>query len=213
MNLRPYQEAVIADFDRKVAAGQKRVILVCPTGGGKTVIAAAIIKEIAQKRRGVLVLAHRREIIAQTSQKLHAHGVPHGIIQAGLTPRLSRLLECSQCGAIRVAGEPCSACGFLPQRPPRPVAIGEGDLGLVQGGKVTSTAYDPATRLQWLAMLATIANERGYKRGWAAANYKEKFGAWPPYGTTVEPLMPTPECRSWVRSRLIAYAKRRTAVA
>jgi DNA repair protein RadD len=51
------------------------------------VIAAAIIKALAARRSGVLVLAHRREIIAQTSQKLHAHGVPHGIIQAGITPR------------------------------------------------------------------------------------------------------------------------------
>jgi superfamily II DNA or RNA helicase len=87
MNLRPYQERVITDFDAAVAAGQNRVILVCPTGGGKTVIAAAIVKSVVLRRRGVLVLAHRREIITQTSQKLHAHGIPHGIIQAGITPR------------------------------------------------------------------------------------------------------------------------------
>ena len=35
----------------------------------------------------VLVLAHRREIIAQTSQKLFAAGISHGIIQAGFQPR------------------------------------------------------------------------------------------------------------------------------
>ena len=29
------------------------------------------------------MLAHPREIIAQTSKKLHEHGYPHGIIQAG----------------------------------------------------------------------------------------------------------------------------------
>jgi superfamily II DNA or RNA helicase len=33
------------------------------------------------------VLAHRREIISQTSAKLHALGISHGIIQAGFSPR------------------------------------------------------------------------------------------------------------------------------
>src|SRR5262249_22804776 len=42
--------------------------------------------------------------------------------------RGSRLLECSQCSAIRVAGEPCPSCGFLPQAPPRYVPILDGDL-------------------------------------------------------------------------------------
>ena len=60
-------------------------------------------------------------------------------------------------------------------------------------------------------MLASIGIERGYKAGWAAVNYKEKFGDWPPYGATPTPIDPTPEVRSWVRSRLIAYAKRRGA--
>jgi superfamily II DNA or RNA helicase len=43
----------------------------------------------------------------------------------------SRLLECSRCSAMRTAGEPCPHCGFLPQRPPKHVPIGDGDLGLV----------------------------------------------------------------------------------
>ncbi len=38
-------------------------------------------------RKHVLVLAHRIEIIKQTSQKLHAYDIPHGIISAGLPTR------------------------------------------------------------------------------------------------------------------------------
>jgi superfamily II DNA or RNA helicase len=34
------------------------------------------------------MLAHRREIIAQTSAKLRGHGVAHGIIQSGVRPRV-----------------------------------------------------------------------------------------------------------------------------
>jgi DNA repair protein RadD len=115
----------------------------------------------------------------------------------------SRVLECSQCGALRIAGEACQHCGFLPQRPPRPVAITEGDLGLVKGGKVSAAQHDGP---QWHAMLTAIGIERGYKPGWAAVNYKQKFGCWPLF-RNVAPLDPTPEVRSWVRSRMIAYAK------
>ena len=43
--------------------------------------------------------------------------------QQRCTEHSSRLLECTQCGAIRIAGEACFHCGFLPQRPPRAVVI------------------------------------------------------------------------------------------
>ena len=36
-------------------------------------------------------------------------------------------------------------------------------------------------------------SERDYKPGWAAHKYKEKFGTWPPWGATPEPIPPTPE--------------------
>jgi DNA repair protein RadD len=125
----------------------------------------------------------------------------------------SRLLECTQCGAIRVGGEPCFHCGFLPQRLPRAVEIDDGELGLVdhQVRRAKANVYDSAERDCWHAMLMHVAKEYGYKPGWAAYMYKEKFGTWPPWGSSPRPISPLPEVRSWVRSRLIAYAKRRGA--
>ena len=32
-------------------------------------------------------------------------------------PYISRILECSQCGSVRIAGEACGHCGFLPAAP------------------------------------------------------------------------------------------------
>jgi superfamily II DNA or RNA helicase len=98
MNLRDYQIKVIEDFQREIAAGKKRIIIVAPTGSGKTIIASAIIKSVIEQRRGVLVVAHRREIIQQTSDKLHANGVPHGIIMAG---ERDRPLEFVQVASIQ----------------------------------------------------------------------------------------------------------------
>ena len=122
----------------------------------------------------------------------------------------SRLLECTQCGSVRVAGEPCFHCGFLPQRPPRGVPFEDGDLALVdRSRRPTGNAYSPAERECWHAMLICYGSERGYKPGWAACKYKEKFGSWPSWGAAPEPIPPTAECRSWVRSRMIAYARGR----
>jgi superfamily II DNA or RNA helicase len=120
----------------------------------------------------------------------------------------SRVLECTQCGALREGGRACFHCGFLPQRPPRAVPFADGDLGLV--GRNRAAPPPPQhDRAQWHAMLTYIARERGYKAGWVAASFKQKFGSWPPWGAHPDPIPPSLEVRSRVRSRLIAYAKRR----
>jgi superfamily II DNA or RNA helicase len=120
---------------------------------------------------------------------------------------ISRLVECSQCSAMRTAGEKCPHCGFLPQRRPDPVVFRPGELARVdQQTRQAVNVFDPAERERWHAMLNHIGTERGYKPGWAAHKYKEKFGAWPPWGSSPQPIPPTPEVFSWVRSRLIAYA-------
>jgi DNA repair protein RadD len=85
--LRPYQRDVIAECDRVIAAGKRRIMIVAPTGSGKTIKAVAIIKTAVNNGQRVLVLAHTREIIKQTSGKLFAHDIPHGIIQAGFMTR------------------------------------------------------------------------------------------------------------------------------
>ena len=60
--------------------------------------------------------------------------------------------------------------------------------------------------MRWHAELTYIAAERGYRAGWVAHKYKEKFGGWPAV-RAIEPRRPSPEVRSWVRSRIIAFAK------
>jgi len=132
--------------------------------------------------------------------------------QQRCTQYASRLIECTNCGAVRSAGEACFHCGFLPQRAPRAVVIADGDLALVNGSRrANGVVYDSAERNRWHAMLVHVAEERGYKNGWAAHKYREKFGLFPAWGASPEPIPPTPEVRSWVRSRQIAFARSRVA--
>jgi DNA repair protein RadD len=127
--------------------------------------------------------------------------------QARLEHKAAGLIECMQCSALRLGGQPCPNCGFMPKRPAQYVAHIEGELGLVTNGRASGVAYDPETRRQWHGMFAHIARDRGYKPGWIAHQYKTKFGAFPPWGDLPEPIPPTPEVKSWVRSRMIAFAR------
>jgi DNA repair protein RadD len=127
--------------------------------------------------------------------------------QARLDRKVASLIECSQCQTLRLGGKPCPNCGFMPRRPGQYVTLREGELGLVENGKAKAPINDRTTREHWHAMLAAIASERGYKPGWTAHKYREKFGSFPTWGSKPEPIEPSPEVRSWVRSRQIAYAK------
>jgi DNA repair protein RadD len=81
-DLRPYQLRAIDAARALVRAGKKRIIIVAPTGSGKTVIAASMIHSAVQRGGRVLFLAHRAELLEQCSARLDSVGVEHGIIQA-----------------------------------------------------------------------------------------------------------------------------------
>lgn len=81
--LRDYQVDAIHDLRQAIRAGSKRPLLVAPTGAGKTVIAAQIVRAANAKNRQVMFLAHRRELVNQAADKLASFGVEHGVIMAG----------------------------------------------------------------------------------------------------------------------------------
>ena len=66
-------------------AGRRALLFVLATGGGKTICFAYITHGAASKGKRVLIVAHRRELIKQASNKLSAAGVEHGIIAPGFT--------------------------------------------------------------------------------------------------------------------------------
>ena len=52
-------------------------------------------------------------------------------------------------------------------------------LGLVDSGRASAANYDPQTRARWHGMFVSIAQQSGYKSGWVAHKFKEKFGTSP----------------------------------
>ena len=70
--LRDYQQVVLHEL-RKVGKTRQSVMVQMPTGTGKTHLMAAVIREYAKK--GVLVVAHRRELIEQIKVTVTAFGI------------------------------------------------------------------------------------------------------------------------------------------
>lgn len=81
MELRPYQSAAVEETYALWASGARAPLIVAPTGSGKTVIAAEIIRRAGDLR--VLFQAPRRELIHQTCRKLDNVGVRYGVLLAG----------------------------------------------------------------------------------------------------------------------------------
>ena len=61
-------------------AGYKRICIEAPTGSGKTVIGAELVRRAHKKGKRVWWLNHGIELIEQTSEAFIKHDVPHGYI-------------------------------------------------------------------------------------------------------------------------------------
>ena len=84
--LRPYQQTLLSQTQDTLAADAKaRAMLQLPTGGGKTVIAAALLSEWLTDGRKAVWLTHRKELAEQTRGMLADAQVP-AITNVNWTP-------------------------------------------------------------------------------------------------------------------------------
>ena len=82
--LRDYQKDVINQIYHHYKAGIKSVMLVSPTGSGKTLTATHIIRDAVSRGKRVLFIIHREPLVNQTVRTLHSYGVESvGYIKAG----------------------------------------------------------------------------------------------------------------------------------
>lgn len=87
MDLYPHQNKMVSDVFAHWRNGRKRVIMQCPTGGGKTVMFNHIAALAEKKGHRVLIIADRRELIMQAYKKLYkASGIHAGIIMSKVAP-------------------------------------------------------------------------------------------------------------------------------
>lgn len=95
----------------------------------------------------------------------------------------------------------CGNCGYIrPQK--HKIAEVPGELEeLAAANKKLSVGNQ-----DFYSQILYYARSRGFKDGWAAHKYKEKFGAFP-RGLAPTLTPPTPATLGWIKSRAIAFAK------
>lgn len=83
LELRGYQEAILGKLRQAFIDGHKSVVLVAPTGAGKTEMAMALLGAAADKGNRAAMILDRIVLCNQTSARLDSYGMSHGVMQAG----------------------------------------------------------------------------------------------------------------------------------
>lgn len=83
VDLRDYQLEAFTKARDAVRQGARRILIVAPTGGGKTVIASALMEMVKEKGNRASFVVDRLSLIQQTSDTFDRYGLDHGVIQGG----------------------------------------------------------------------------------------------------------------------------------
>jgi superfamily II DNA or RNA helicase len=116
--------------------------------------------------------------------------------------------KCPKCQALWVWPEDkCGECGFIRIRMSSVVSK-PGQLEELQAASKNLSIE----KQSFYSQILYYARAKGFKEGWAAHKYKEKFGVWP-RGLIESSELPTPATVNWIKSRAIAYAKAKARAA
>jgi len=97
MKLREYQLSLVEAVRHEVAKGKKRILMVLPTGGGKSFIIGDIANKAIEKGNKVLALMHRRQLVTQLTGFLEKSGVSPAMIMSGEESDLSSYAQVATC--------------------------------------------------------------------------------------------------------------------
>jgi superfamily II DNA or RNA helicase len=93
LQLRPRQQQAVVDLRHSYRTGHRAPILVAPTGFGKTATATEIVRMSIARGRRVWFLAHLREILDDTADRLGAAGISYGQIRSGRSADYGQLVQ------------------------------------------------------------------------------------------------------------------------
>jgi DNA repair protein RadD len=120
--------------------------------------------------------------------------------------REQKQLTCPECACVFAGVRLCPECGYFFAPKGKEVRTLEGELVEI-GMHLDREQQD---QLGFFCELRGVAVERGYKPGWAAHKFKEKFGDWPSRTWNSSPVLkPSEETRRWVKGMAIRYIKSR----
>jgi superfamily II DNA or RNA helicase len=107
-----------------------------------------------------------------------------------------------KCGYVFRASRVCPSCGLAMIQKGEAIPFHEAELKELVAKKPA-----PAVKADWYAQFLYISRSKGYKDGWAANKFMEKFSEWPHKKNGVMPIPPTPEVLGFMQHLNIKNAR------
>lgn len=82
ITLFPDQVPVLQEIRTNIRAGEKRILLVSPTGWGKGTVCSVIIEGVNRRNKRALFIVRGRELVKDMSRRLDRLGIDHGVMMA-----------------------------------------------------------------------------------------------------------------------------------
>lgn len=119
-------------------------------------------------------------------------------------------ITCGECATV-FRGPVCPVCGTAPDRNhPRYHETVDASLQELDRSKQRKNRqWTSDEKRRFFGELKSYAQAHGYASGWASHKYRQKLGVWPNAHKNAPSVEPSQETLSWIRSRQIAWAKRR----
>ena len=161
----------------------------------------------------LLILDHSDSILRLGfPDEIHHTRLDDGTPKAEAKPKIALPRECKNpaCSALLPKfAKRCLECGFEPTPQARDIEVQDGELSEIDRRKQNKEAPWPE-KVAWARSLKAYEIEKGYKAGWWAWKYKERYGVWP-NDSRVRDVAPAadvpPFVRTWIQSRNIRWAK------
>lgn len=93
LSLRDFQKEVVSELYAQIKTGTNPILLVAPTGSGKTVMMSKIIFDARSRDRPCTFIVHRDPLIEQTRTTLQRYGIEAGIIKASYKPDMNSSVQ------------------------------------------------------------------------------------------------------------------------
>lgn len=104
--LRPYQDEMYAEARALIQGGDSSILIQSPTGSGKTVLVAKMLKTARDRGYGSWFVVHRRELVKQSVMTMsESADVPVGIVAAGFPGNRHELIQVCSIGTLRTRRE------------------------------------------------------------------------------------------------------------
>jgi hypothetical protein len=117
-------------------------------------------------------------------------------------------LVCDDCGCLFEKRSSCPKCGWVvPVKGGKTIQMRRGELVPMPRYEPKGKPPSPERKQEWYSMALSYARGKGYKDGWAAHLYRDKFGVWP-RGLARKPAAQlSVEFRKFIQYRAIRRAK------